>query len=696
MRIKEVKLENIRSHANSNVPFAEGFNCLVGGLGCGKSSVLLAIDFALFGDPLGRSYDYLLREGEDFGKLSVIFVHGGKTYTIHRALQRREKGISQDMEQLKLFKEDKLIASAKGEAVSEQLMAITGIDKDIFREVVWIRQEHLKTLLDMTPRERQKKFDQLFGLSDYEVAWSSLATFQRDYGIEKGTLEKDPDMVGIEKLQADYNRAVEEFSLMEDEIQDLKTNILKAEATLKEATSRLQNLEALRRQTEELQRKKAKIQADLVNMEDTCARLSEEIEQEKSSISDLEARLKSLEGQEKSYRHGLQEKAGLQSDQTIEEIRKHLEALEYQATNIWGEQEATKKEMQNSQDRLSTLTTESKCPLCLQNLPNTYKRNLLQRLQEENAEREKRLIELQRDLDELERLKSIINPTLSGLQSLTPRIEDFRNQHSKEHTSLNKLRKEFAEKQRYEKLLRNQLDLTRKEIAKFDIRELETAKTLRDTSFDQYSSLKNRLESMAIRKKDVTLRVDNIRERLDHAQQKIERMKKIEKILEIIEGIRGVYRSIQPKLRSEFVTYLQRSVQQILDGLVGVEGSLLLVNIDETYTPSIRSEEGYERTVTNLSGGERTLLAFAYRIGLGQLIMQSRTGHGLYMLLLDEPTESLGREDGSIDRLAEAISRLKAIEQIIAVTHNEAFAQKAEHVIRFEKEAGVSKVSVER
>ncbi|MGQ9551662.1 MAG: hypothetical protein ACUVUE_04455 [Candidatus Bathycorpusculaceae bacterium] len=43
------------------------------------------------------------------------------------------------------------------------------------------------------------------------------------------------------------------------------------------------------------------------------------------------------------------------------------------------------------------------------------------------------------------------------------------------------------------------------------------------------------------------------------------------------------------------------------------------------------------------------------------------------MLLLDEPTESLGREDGSIDRLADAISRFKAIEQIIAVTHSEAF-----------------------
>ncbi|MEJ2271895.1 MAG: hypothetical protein P8X91_05340 [Candidatus Bathyarchaeota archaeon] len=116
------------------------------------------------------------------------------------------------------------------------------------------------------------------------------------------------------------------------------------------------------------------------------------------------------------------------------------------------------------------------------------------------------------------------------------------------------------------------------------------------------------------------------------------------------------------------------------------------MRIDETYSPIVKSEEGFEREVLNLSGGERTLLAFAYRIGLGQLIMQSRTGHGLFMLLLDEPTESLGREDGSVERLADAINRLKAIEQIIAVTHNETFAEKAEYVIRIEKQTGKSKI----
>jgi DNA repair exonuclease SbcCD ATPase subunit len=236
----------------------------------------------------------------------------------------------------------------------------------------------------------------------------------------------------------------------------------------------------------------------------------------------------------------------------------------------------------------------------------------------------------------------------------------------------------------------------RVEIGKFEISELEAVRVQREQAFRQYYSLESELRTKENRKKDLIKRLDEIKERIDQAQKKIERMEKIVKVVEIIGGVRDAYRSIQPKLRSEFVKVLRNFVQQVLDSLMGGEGPLIDVLIDETYTPYVKSESGVEREVLNLSGGERTLLAFAYRLGLGQLIMQSRTGHGLSMLLLDEPTESLGREDGSIDRLAEAISRFKAIEQIIAVTHSEAFAEKAEHVIRLEKEVGVSKFSVEK
>jgi exonuclease SbcC len=261
---------------------------------------------------------------------------------------------------------------------------------------------------------------------------------------------------------------------------------------------------------------------------------------------------------------------------------------------------------------------------------------------------------------------------------------------------LAELANDFEAKQKIEKELRSQLEKVRIEISKFDISELETAKTRREQAFRQYYTLESDLRAKESRKKDLMKRLEEVKDRIDNAQQKLERMEKIAKAVEIINSIRDAYRSIQPKLRSEFVKILRNFVQQVLDSLVGGEGPLLNILIDETYTPYVKSESSVEREVSNLSGGERTLLAFAYRLGLGQLIMQSRTGHGLSLLLLDEPTESLGREDGSIDRLAEAISRFKAVEQIIAVTHSEAFAEKAEHVIRLEKEAGESKVSIER
>ena len=694
MRVKNVELENIRSHVKSKIQFGSGFNCLVGGVGCGKSSVLYAIDFALFGDPIRRSFEYLLREGADACKVTLQFVHAGKTYALARALKRRGKSISQDTEQLKLYEDNKLVASVKSGAVAEQLKAITGLDKDIFREIVWVKQEQLKELLNMRPRERQKKLDELFGLSDYEAAWSNMLGVQKEYEGQKKVYERDLDILGMDKLQAEYHKSVEELSLIEGELEDLKRKLVKAETALNEATAKLQSLEELKKQTEELQRKETELQTRITNIEDICGKLANEIERKNTFISNITEQLKTLETQEMSHREALQ-KMELNHEQTTDDLRKYLLTLEEQMRSIGGEQGAVKKEMSNNQRRISSLTAESKCPLCLQSLNEDYKTSLMERLIRENSEREKRITELQTNLDELENLRNVVSQVALSLQTLTPKITDLQIRIDEEQQSSDKLTMEFEEKQQQEKAFREQLNVVRVEIGKFDLTQLELTRKLRDETFIQFSELKNNLQLKETRKRDIATRIEEVKQRLDNAQQKMKRMEKIGKLLEIISGIRGAYRSIQPRLRSEFVAYLQRMVQQVLDDLVGAAGPTLLAKIDETYTPIVQSEEGYERDTNYISGGERTLLAFAYRLGLGQLIMQSRTGHGLYILFLDEPTESLGREDGSIDRLAEAISRLKAIEQIIAVTHSEAFAEKAEHVIRVEKENNTSRVTIE-
>jgi len=290
----------------------------------------------------------------------------------------------------------------------------------------------------------------------------------------------------------------------------------------------------------------------------------------------------------------------------------------------------------------------------------------------------------------------VLTEVISTLQALSLKSEDLKIRIAEEEKNLSDLAIEWEQKKKVCADMASQLESARSEISRFDMHVFENSRARKDQSVKLYYYLESDLRSKESRKKDFLRRLDDVKERIDHAQKKRERIEKIVKAVALLSAIRDAYRSIQPRLRSEFVKILRNFVQQVLDSLTNEGTTYLNMYIDETYTPYVKSEAGTNREVSNLSGGERTLLAFAYRLGLGQLIMQSRTGHGLSMLLLDEPTENLGSEDGSIERLADAISKFKAIEQIIAVTHSESFAEKAEHVIKLEKEDGISKISIER
>ncbi len=664
-------------------------------MGCGKSSVLYSIDFALFGDPLGRSFEYLLREGEEICKVTIQFTQNGNTYVLTRGLRRRGKSINQDFDSLKLFQDEKLIASSKTDAISEQLKSITGFDRDLWREIVWVRQEHLKELLDAAPRDRQRRLDELFGLSDYELAWSNIAQYVRDYETEKRILEKDPDVTSKDKLGADYNRITEEYTLLELELQNSEEKLAAARHLLDEADLRLKHFEEKRIAVEELKRKETRVHANAINIEEAQAALSERLEGKKTILDNLRQRQSSMDTQIKACLDRLAQ-VGLQSDQPPEVLRRGLMDFDERISNLKGEQEATSRAMQTDQKRASQLSieTENQCPLCLQTINAEYKSGVMQRIHTENAERQRTIKQLQSEIAKLQCAKAAASEAYANLQNLTSKVEDLKARAAEEEANQQSLSAELLEKQKIYTELRGQLEALRVEIGRFDLSELDVARQQREQAFREFYATESDLRTKNNRRKDLLLRLDEVREHIDQAQQKLERIQKIQKTVQVLGSIRDAYRSIQPKLRSEFVKVLRNFVQQVLDSLVGNEAPMLNVVVDETYTPYVKSESGVHREVANLSGGERTLLAFAYRLGLGQLIMQSRTGHGLGMLLLDEPTENLGTEDGSIARLAEAISRFKAIEQIIAVTHSEDFAEKAGHVVILEKEAGVSKASI--
>ena len=97
MLLKSIKLHNIRSYNEQTITFSEGSSLLLGDIGSGKTTILLAIEFALFGlikgDVTGTT---LLRHGRNDGSVELEFDISGKSVKIARRLKRKKDTITQD------------------------------------------------------------------------------------------------------------------------------------------------------------------------------------------------------------------------------------------------------------------------------------------------------------------------------------------------------------------------------------------------------------------------------------------------------------------------------------------------------------------------------------------------------------------------------------------------------------------------
>jgi len=95
MRLKKIILNNIRSYENQSVVFPEGSTLLSGDIGSGKTSILLGIEFALFGLQPGQRGGSLLRNGEGEGGVVLHLDIEGREVIIERKM-KKGKTISQD------------------------------------------------------------------------------------------------------------------------------------------------------------------------------------------------------------------------------------------------------------------------------------------------------------------------------------------------------------------------------------------------------------------------------------------------------------------------------------------------------------------------------------------------------------------------------------------------------------------------
>ena len=150
MRLKKITLNNIRSYEQQEIEFPEGSILLSGDIGSGKTSILLGIEFALFGLQPGQRGSALLRNGKEQGGVIMEIEVEGKEIIVERTL-KKGKTISQNYCSITINGEKKEISVTE---LKSQVLELLNYPKEfskkqnlLYKFTVYTPQEEMKQII---------------------------------------------------------------------------------------------------------------------------------------------------------------------------------------------------------------------------------------------------------------------------------------------------------------------------------------------------------------------------------------------------------------------------------------------------------------------------------------------------------------------------------------------------------------------
>ncbi len=233
MILKEINLKNIRSHENTLIRFSEGVNVITGNTGSGKSSILMGIQYALFGK-IGEGQGegkLLLRRGKANGAITINFTEEGSEYIVTRGLKRVKDAVRNDDSENEIIKDGKKIdLQNRAMDINSYILKILKISSPAptktFEAITYIKQDELKDLIFENGQSKQEYIDQLLQLNKYA-----------------DTFDKLKEVINRIERELESSRLEESLSGDENEIIQIEADVGKLELNNADALKNLHTLE---------------------------------------------------------------------------------------------------------------------------------------------------------------------------------------------------------------------------------------------------------------------------------------------------------------------------------------------------------------------------------------------------------------------------------------------------------------------
>ncbi len=173
MLFKKLVLENIRSYKNVTIEFPRGSILLAGNIGSGKTSILLGLQFALFGLQPGQKGSSVLRQGADRAYACLDIEIDGEIISLERELKRSGSGsITQDSSIITIGTDRQELSTME---MKERVIKLLNYPKEftkksnlLYKFTVYTPQEEMKAIIQEKPEIRLDTLRHLFGIADYK------------------------------------------------------------------------------------------------------------------------------------------------------------------------------------------------------------------------------------------------------------------------------------------------------------------------------------------------------------------------------------------------------------------------------------------------------------------------------------------------------------------------------------------------